>query len=611
MFCIKCGAQLEDGAKFCPQCGAAQAPSAPASTPLPSQFPSAAGTPAQPHRSSTQRQAAGAPQADYAPPTRQPVYAEPVPPPKKKKKHGGLVVFLIIILVIAAGAFLMRDKISSYALRSFAPPEKYYQHVEKQSISLLSNNTADAYDTWVLANTDVDNMTSEGGLEIKLGSAGRELLLSAVGSTLRQLNPDEDLAWLQSLSIEGGRITQGDKTSMQVKLMLNGVGLVTLELAADTASGKAWLKVPELKDSYLELPLSQLEDMSGGSGAMGAVGILGDMLSADNEQMADSLRSMPDKATLEKLIEKYLNMILECAEEVEKDNAALTVAGVSQDVTALELTADGETLAKALKNVYTEMKKDADIKKIIVNMSESNGEDGAEAYEQFQKQLDEKLGDLDEVRSGSGFEMTVYTDDKGEVVGRVIDSQDFSYSLKFPQQGDKFGLELILGQGSEAMKLSGKGTKSGDKLTGDLDMESGGSFLGVLALDGFDKEKLKKGILSGAVEIRPSDALLNSSGGSSTISGALRNLAIRLDMDTSRNKGKVTLTLLSDGETILSLGGKAENKSGGRVNPVTGTEMEEWSADMDTAGFLEKLVGSLEQAGVPDAYTSMIPAGNG
>ncbi len=193
----------------------------------------------------------------------------------------------------------------------------------------------------------------------------------------------------------------------------------------------------------------------------------------------------------------------------------------------------------------------------------------------------------------------------------MIDSQDFSYSLKFPQQGDKFGLELILGQGSEAMKLSGKGTKSGDKLTGDLDMESGGSFLGVLALDGFDKEKLKKGILSGAVEIRPSDALLNSSGGSSTISGALRNLAIRLDMDTSRNKGKVTLTLLSDGETILSLGGKAENKSGGRVNPVTGTEMEEWSADMDTAGFLEKLVGSLEQAGVPDAYTSMIPAGNG
>ena len=30
MFCTKCGAQLEDGARFCPQCGSAQTPAAPA-----------------------------------------------------------------------------------------------------------------------------------------------------------------------------------------------------------------------------------------------------------------------------------------------------------------------------------------------------------------------------------------------------------------------------------------------------------------------------------------------------------------------------------------------------------------------------------------------------
>ena len=276
MFCVKCGTKLDDGAKFCPNCGAAQAPSAPASAPAAAPVQPTVG-PAQPHRSSTSRQ-----QPVYEAPVRQAVYTEPAPaaPPKKKKKHVGLVIFLIIILAIAAGAFLMKDKIASYALRSFAPAEKYYQHVEKQSISELSANASEAYDTWVLANKDADNMTSEGGMEIKLGSAGRDLLMGVVGPTLQQLNPEEDLAWLQSLSIEGGRITQGDLTSMQLRLTLNGTKLITLDLSADPANDKAYLAIPELKADYLEMPLSQLISMGGGSGIMQFVGMAGSLLSA-------------------------------------------------------------------------------------------------------------------------------------------------------------------------------------------------------------------------------------------------------------------------------------------------------------------------------------------
>ncbi len=614
MFCIKCGAKLDDGAKFCPQCGTAQGPSAPAPAPTPV-IPT--GSPDQPHRSSTMRQPASGngyqqPQA-YAAPTRQPVYTEPAPPapPKKKKKHGGLVVVLILLLVIAGGAFLMRNKISSYALRSFAPPEKYYQHVEKQSITRLSANTADAYDTWVLANNDIDNKTSEGGLEIRLGPAGRDLLMSVVGPTLQQLNPDETLAWLQSLSVEGGRVTKGDLTSMQMKLKLNGTGLVTVNLSADSARDMAYLQVPELKDSFLQMPLSQLQSMSGGSGVMGFVGALGQLLSMDNKQAAESIRSMPDKATVGKLIDKYFNLLLEAAEEVEKEKVTLTVEGVSEEVTALEMTADGEALAKALENVYTEMKKDKDIKEIIVNMSEARDEDGDAAYESFLKELDESLEDLDDVRqNSSGFAMTVYTDAGGEVAGRAFSSDSGSFSMKFPEQGDKFGLELILGEGSSALQLKGKGTKSGDKLTGTLEIETGGSYMGDLILDGLDKEKLKKGELSGAIEIKPSDALTNASGSDSTVSGALRNLSLRLDMDTGKNKGRITLDVLSDGSSILSLTVNINSKSGGSVSAASGQEMEQWSSDLDPSAFLNSLVGSLKSAGVPDAYTSQIPTGD-
>ena len=603
MFCVKCGTKLDDGAKFCPNCGAAQAPSAPASAPAAAPVQPTVG-PAQPHRSSTSRQ-----QPVYEAPVRQAVYTEPAPaaPPKKKKKHVGLVIFLIIILAIAAGAFLMKDKIASYALRSFAPAEKYYQHVEKQSISELSTNASEAYDTWVLANKDADNMTSEGGMEIKLGSAGRDLLMGVVGPTLQQLNPEEDLAWLQSLSIEGGRITQGDLTSMQLRLTLNGTKLITLDLSADPANDKAYLAIPELKADYLEMPLSQLISMGGGSGIMQFVGMAGSLLSADNKQMAESLRSMPDKATVAKLIDKYLNLILDCAEEVEKDTEDLTAGGITMEVTALELTADGPTLAKALENVYTEMKKDNDIKAIVVNTSNARGEDGNAAYEEFLKDLDEKLGDLDRVRQGDGFEMTVYTDASGEVVGREVHAADFTYVLKFPEQGDKFGLELLLGEDTEGLHLTGKGTRSGDKLTGELDMESNGSYLGILALDGLDKEQMKKGVFTGAIEIRPSDAMLDTD--SATASSLLRNLVLRIEMDTARNKGSVSFKIISDGNLLLSLGSRAESKSGGRVSPASGTDMEAWSADLSATDFLNTLVDALKSAGVPEAYTSMLPTG--
>ena len=616
MFCIKCGAKLEDGARFCPQCGTAQtasAPSAPASTPLPSQFPSAAGSPAQPHRSSTQRQgAAAAPERGYAPPARQPVYAEPAPPaPKKKKKHVGLVVFLIIILAVAAAAYLNRSKISSFVMEKVAPAEKYYEHVERESIADLSANAAEAYDILLLSNANIDTKTTDGGLELRLGPAGHDLIMSAVGSSLQQLNPDEDLAWLQTLGVDTGIVTQDGKNSLQLKLKLNGESLVTLDLVADAANDKAFLAIPELKQEYLEMPLSQLESMSG-SGPLGIVGMVAGLAGTDNEQMADAFKALPSQSKMEELIKKYLDMFIESAEEVEKDKTTLTVQGVSMEVTVLEITADGEAVAKAMENIFTEMKKDQDIKDIVVNMSEAQGEDGAEAYKSFLKDLDESLNDLDSIReNSSGFTMNVYTDAAGEIVGREFRTESFAYIMKKLEKGDKFGLEMQLGPDESALALKGKGTKSGDKLTGELDIEVGGNFMGVLALDGFDEEKFKKGMLSGAIEIRPSDALLNSAGSDSMMSGILRNFALRLEMDTGRDKGSMTLTVLSDGASLLSLSGSVNAKAGGRVNAVTGENMEKWSSEMDTDGFLMNLVTSLEKAGVPEAYTSMIPAGNG
>lgn len=610
MFCIKCGATLEDGAKFCPQCGASQAP-APAA--------SAAGTPAQPHRSSTDRMQAQQPvyqqpqqpvyQQPQQPVYQQPYQAPPAPPPKKKK-HTGLIVVLVLILAVAAAGFLLRNKISAFVLRSVGPAEKYYEHVEKQSITELSANASEAYDVLFLSNvSDVDNQTTEGGVELHLGSAGRDLIMAAAGDMIKQLNPSEDLAWLQTLGIDTNVVTQGDKKSLGLALKLNGVGLVTLNMVADTANDKAYIAIPELKKEYLEMPLSQLGEMSG-SGPMQIIGMLGGLAGTDNKQLADAMKGMPSKSQVESLLKKYLDMFIESADKVEKEKDTLTVEGVSVEVTVLEITADGEDVARAMTSILTEMKKDQDVKSIILSMSEAQEQDGEEAYKEFVESLDRALEDMDDLKESTGYTMTVYTDAGGEVVGREFRTESFAYIMKKPEAGGKFGLELQIGEENSALTLKGSGTKSGDKLTGELDIEVAGSFVGVLALDKFDEEKMKQGMLSGAVELRPSDALLSSAGSGSMLSSVLRNLVLRLEMDTGREKADVSLIIQSDGSELMTISGKVNSKSGGKVSSVTGEDMEKWSSEMDTESFLATLVKSLEKAKVPEAYTSMIPVGD-
>ena len=91
MFCMNCGKQIRDGARFCPYCGADQSDAVPASAPAP-----AAPT-------------AEAPQRRQAP---SPASRSAKAAPKKKKNRTGLVIGLLLLLaVLAVGGYFGYQKI--------------------------------------------------------------------------------------------------------------------------------------------------------------------------------------------------------------------------------------------------------------------------------------------------------------------------------------------------------------------------------------------------------------------------------------------------------------------------------------------------------------------
>ena len=105
MFCVKCGAQLNDEARFCTNCGTVTETAATgqgASAPQPAQQPVFQQTaPPRPP------QYAPPPYVMPAPQPAQPQYAAPpYAPPKKKRRTGCLVVLIILLVIMGAGLLI-------------------------------------------------------------------------------------------------------------------------------------------------------------------------------------------------------------------------------------------------------------------------------------------------------------------------------------------------------------------------------------------------------------------------------------------------------------------------------------------------------------------------
>ena len=318
MFCTKCGSQLEDGAKFCTNCGAqtrfAQVPkpdappqaapvvAAPAQPQQPQQWqqpaqpqqPQQWQQPAQPQQPQQRQQQwqqiqqqwqqqhstrqQPAPQQWQQPPTRAAVPAQP----KKKKGKGGLIAGIVAaVLAVTVGVggfvwpgFFKRSKegaagigggaISTAIAEKFATPEEYYQTVETRNVDALTGHVSSAYDAILLSNVTADDLGVTGSLRLEIGDKLRELLLDAIGDSLDEINPGEDLKWMKTLALAYDLSHKSDLGGVNAAIQLNGTDIVHLKAVVRSADGTLWLSVPELTDRWMQTTLEELDldDMS-------------------------------------------------------------------------------------------------------------------------------------------------------------------------------------------------------------------------------------------------------------------------------------------------------------------------------------------------------------
>ena len=625
MFCPKCGKQIPENAVFCGFCGANiaeyTAPAAKAQTAQTQPVEQPVQT--QPAQTPVQQPVYeesyetvvletpvtyAAPAQEYAAPAAAPVK---VKKPRSKKLVAFLAVILAIAAVVASVAFIpslrkvWEDKVARPVKGAFVEnlgsDEDYLQFVEKEAFDGYVGTVSNAYGTIVDAVTD--NTYGDATLSVELSDAALELIKEAVG--------DIDLSFLNDTEIKLGAGLDGDFLQINAALGINGKTIIDPSLALDLNKGEMLISILALSDKYIRADLADM-DVS----EMPPVSEYLDMI----EKYADAL---PDEGELNKLLGKYVGIVLDELDEVEKGEEKLEIGEITEKLTTVELGFTNEMARDILVAVLSEAKNDKTIKKYINNVSELLENDGiipdaGEIYEYYVEAVESALGNFEELEVDDEvlFTLVDYVDSSHKVVGRKLFMGDDTDAAPLAfygtvHDGKDYEFELVI-TGAEVPQvyISGSGVDKGGVLTGDYTITLQGMSLLKLSLEDFDMNALKSGKVKGTVIITPSKDLLGSMGvGNIEMSGiSMADIAVGLDLDIDGTSADITVNALVDGEVfagvklVSKMTGAPSVKTPSDKNVVDAEDVEEWLETVD----LEKLVKNLKSAGLPAELTDAL-----
>lgn len=611
MFCEKCGNKLRDESVFCNNCGAPvdrePIKQRPAEAPVGSQGQNVAQNTYD--GSTVNNQVPPMQNTAYNTNTQMPPFQQKPQGVKKpmggKAKIGIIIVAAVLVVFAGVGAAcrlvpgLMGNilpRTTNFIMRNTASPERYLEYAvtEVGGDKNVGDKVGDVFS--ILKNAGSINAAVEGEVKLSAGEGLKELIADSAGAEAKAY-----IDWINSIKLgfDGGK--SGNIFGYKMALGVNDVDLASVDAVLDMDNGGVYLTIPELNPTAVKSELGSSSDIEDMKSAFAGL-----------QELASAL---PDEKQAEKLVNKYLALLVKNIGDVEKKSEKVTAGDVSQKYTKLSAEIDVKDAKNMSIAVLKEAKTDKDIKKIITDISNTKvaGADAEEVYNNYVEGIDEMLEQLSDLENDADVTVTVniWVNGKGEVTGIGYSMDGTELKCQIVEKGSKYGMKLTAGAGMQAVKLDGGGKKAGSKKSGNFALSVMGAEVVELIVEDVDTKKAEEGSFVGKIVIKPTDGIdgLLSMAGSSEVASMLKGA--RIEITGAENSAKLAVytndKLFAD--LAISQKAKTGNVDVKVPSDVVDINDEEAVRAWEAQANIQALTDNLKKAGAPDELIQMMEMG--
>ena len=461
---------------------------------------------------------------------------------------------------------------------------------------------------------------------------GGKLLLTLDQSALEQELLDlvtesagVDLSWLKSLGLNVNAGRSGELDQLDLALQLNETDIITAQLVMDRGSMTEYVRVPELNDSAASVSLAEM-------------GIPADP--AEMGQLVSDYFSNPvDLDTLQ----RYYAIVMDNMQDVTLSEGSVTAGELTNTCTVANVSVNGENVLSIAKAVLDAAENDEQIRGLVYYAMrlggefEGSAEDFGETYQTKINELRQKLEETKPEDVGITLEMTVYIDEKGEILGRHAELKQngetkLLYAPLTARDGDKLGVDLQIGvrdgdsyewggqtrswEDYTLVSLQGNGSLSADTgaISGDflLHMAINSDYNGEKTENEHDifqvkvNGKLGPGGFLGELELIPTQEILDLAceeldGAPESVLRLVRSLSLYASNQGTGSNLDFRYVLRSNGKDLLTMSMTASPVDAFEITvPTDPVDMDTWSSGIGF-GALSNLMNNLRNAGVPSS----------
>ena len=553
------------------------------------------------------------------------------------KKVLSLVLALVMLLSMCALCACSGEP------TKFDSNEARLQYVAQKNVKEQTSSALNVYDKAQKKVTDEDLGKTEIEMKVEVAQDLVSLLSNFLGTGETAI----DLSFLKNITVKSVSNKKGDLANSAFSLLLNGKELLNLD--AFFGDKTVALRVPLITDEYFSVDLEKLlESASGliggndyddyddyddeddtsmpvsgktGLNISGLLSLLGPLVGSTS--LSGATGAAPDKEVVERIRDRYVDAITSAITGVEVGEEELTVGEIKEKLISISAKLDGQGVTNVAKAVLTVAKTDEDIKKIVNDCAPTFkgllGEN-VNVYDEFVKLIDKALESAnkvtaDDLKSAPTIEFTVYTNKKNEIkAGKFsvsIKGETVTGSVAMLEDGDNYAFDAKVNdptiEKAKTIAVTSTGTKKSDKLTGNFTIKFDGKKLCTVGVENLDTEAFKEGNFYGKVTINVGELFtyISQNGDNQSLGMAsllLANLNVSIEGSGKEHDLTEKVVIANGKAALLTITASLRSGKADNISAVSPTKsMEDVMQNVNLSSLLEKLVGALKEAGVPES----------